>query len=303
MVLRMWPALDTPGWLDTSTTLHLWTQIVGKTRLALASPTHHWWHVSLYVSVTGLATGPMPHGDRSFEIELDLVNHELRLRDDRGEARGFALEAMSVATFYRRYLETLRDAGLFVRIRPVPVEVEVAIPFAEDEHHASYDPGWATRFATALRLVDGELKTFRGGFLGKASPVHFFWGGFDLAVTRFSGRVAPQHPGGIPNCPDRVMWEAYSHEVSSAGFWTGSERDPEAAFYAYAYPTPDGFDRATVRPAAARWDTALGEFILPYDAVRRADDPRGDLRAFLDSTYHAAADTARWDRRSLERQE
>jgi hypothetical protein len=303
MVPRMWPALDTPGWLDTATTLHMWTQIVGKTRLALASPMNHWWHIALYVTPTGLTTSAMPLGERSVEIELDLVNHELRLRDEHGEASGFSLEAMSVATFYRRYRETLRDAGVTARIWPHPVEVEPSIPFPEDEEHASYDPGWATRFATALHLIDAELKAFRGAFVGKASPVHFFWGGFDLAVTRFSGRTAPRHPGRIPNCPDRVMWEAYSHEVSSAGFWTGNAAAPEPAFYSYAYPQPDGFERAPLRPAAARWDTTFREFLLPYEAVRRAADPRRDLREFLDSTYLAAANNARWDRRSLERQE
>lgn len=299
--MREWPELGGGGWLDTATTLHMWSQIIGKTRLALEPMRNHWWQVPLYVSPCGLTTTMIHDGDRAFEVELDLVTHALRVRDATGRALSFALEPMTVAAFYRRYLATLESIGVTPRIVRRPVEVIEAIPFDEDEVHRSYDAAWATAFATALRNVDAILSEFRGGFIGKSSPVHFFWGAFDLAVTRFSGRRAPRHPGGIPNCPDRVMVEAYSHEVESAGFWPGDARFAEAAFYAYAYPEPEGFAAATVAPAAARYDTTLREFILPYEAVRRSPDPRRDVLAFLQSTYDAAADLAGWDRRALER--
>jgi hypothetical protein len=297
----VWPDLDIPGWLDTATTVHMWTQIIGKTRLALAPPQNHWWHVPLYVTPCGLTTSVLIHRDRAFEVDLDLVGHALRVTDAEGRVSGFALEPMSVATFYRRYRDLLAGIGVDLAIRTRPVEVEVAIPFEQDDVHASYDPAWTRAFATALREADGILKAFRGGFVGKASPVHFFWGSFDLAVTRFSGRVAPPHPGGVPNTPDRVMRDAYSHEVSSAGFWPGNPQFPTAVFYAYAYPTPVGFAEAKVRPAGARFDPTLGEFVLPYAAVRASADPRGELHAFLQSTYDAAADLAHWDRPALER--
>jgi hypothetical protein len=298
-----WPDLAREGWMETATTVLLWSQIVGKTRLAHAPPLNHWWHVPLYVTPVGLTTSEMISGQRGFEVELDFVTPALRVRDDRGRVESFRLEPMTVATFYRRYREALRAIGVELAIYPRPVEVVEAIPFAEDEQHGAYDAAWMRDFAAALVVIDDVLKEFRGGFLGKSSPVHFFWGGFDLAVTRFSGRRAPPHPGGVPNCPDHVMLEAYSHEVASAGFGPGDARFPEAAFYAYAYPEPAGFARAPVRPAAARYDAALGEFVLPYAAVRTSDDPRRDLLAFLQSTYDAAADLARWDRRALERQE
>jgi hypothetical protein len=299
--VSVWPSLDLPRWLDTATTLHMWTQIIGKTRLALEPMQNHWWQVPLYVTPVGLTTPLLTDGDRGFDIELDLTGHALRVRDARGRTAGFPLAPMSVATFWARYRAALARLDVVPHIRACPVEVVQAIPFDEDETHASYDPAWAAAFATALRSAHAILAEFRGGFVGKCSPVHFFWGGFDLAVTRFSGRTAPPHPGGIPNCPDRVMTEAYSHEVSSAGFWPGSAEYGEAAFYAYAYPQPDGFERAPLAPAAARWDATLREFILPYEAVRRAADPRADLRAFLDATYVAAAELAHWDRNALER--
>ena len=245
----------------------------------------------------------MERGDRAFEIELDLVRHVLRLRDERGRTPSFPLEPMTVAEFYRRFLELVRSLDIEVRIYRRPVEVSAAIPFDEDQVHASYDRTWAERLHQVLLTSDALLKEFRGLFVGKASPVHFFWGGFDLAATRFSGRTAPPHPGGIPNVGDWVMREAYSHEVISAGFWPGSIDYPEPTFYAYAYPQPAGFEGAAVRPAAARWDTTLREFVLPYHAVRRSSDPAGDVRAFLHSTYAAAADAAGWDRGALERQE
>jgi Family of unknown function (DUF5996) len=296
-----WPDLATAGWLETATTMHMWSQIVGKTRLALEPMTSHWWQVPLYVTATGIATPVLHDGDRGFEVELDLVGHALRIRDDAGRTPSFALEPMTVADFLARYREALASIGVELRILARPTEVDPAIPFDRDDVHRSYDPAWATAFATALRRADAILKEFRGGFLGKVSPVHFFWGGFDLAVTRFSGRTAPPHPGGVPNCADWVMREAYSHEVSSAGFWPGNAQFPHAAFYAYAYPEPDGFARSPVRPEAARYDTTVREFILPYDAVRRSSDPRRDVLDFLATTYAAAADLARWDRASLER--
>jgi hypothetical protein len=294
-----WPDLTAPGRPDTVATLQRWAQIVGKTRLALDAMQNHWWQVTLAVTARGLATPILHAADRAFDVELDLFSHALVVRHA-GRPAGFALEPMPVAEFWRRYRETLASIGVVPKLVPRPVEVVDATPFPDDVAHRSYDRAWVTAFARALQHVDGVLKEFRGRFVGKASPVHFFWGGFDLAVTRFSGRRAPQHPGGIPNCPDPVMYEAYSHEVSSAGFWPGDER-LEPAFYAYAYPEPDGFARAPVAPAAARWDPTLREFVLPYEAVRRAHDPRRELLAFLESTYVAAADLARWDRAALER--
>jgi len=300
-VTDAWPDLATPGWLDTASTLHMWTQIIGKTRLALEPLINHWWNVPMYVTARGLTTTCIHDGERAFEVELDLVGHALRIHRWEGTT-GFALEPMSVAEFYRRYRALLESIGVRPKILGRPVEVPEAIPFERDEVHHTYDASWATAFATVLLRVDAILKAFRRRFRGKASPVHFFWGGFDLAVTRFSGRPAPRHPGGIPNVADWVMHEAYSHEVSSAGFWPGSAWYPEAAFYSYAYAEPEGFARAEVRPAAAYYETGLGEFILPYAAVRRSADPRADVLAFLQSTYEAAADLARWDRRALERE-
>jgi hypothetical protein len=296
------PELETPGWLAVKTTLHLWSQIVGKTRLALEPMLNHWWQVTLMVTPTGLATPVMHQGARSLQVSFDLVDHALRVVDDAGRDHGFALAPMTVSAFYRRYRAALAAAGVHVKMRARPTEMVEAIPFADDETHGSYDRSWASAFARVLRTVDATLDEFRGRFIGKASPVHFFWGGFDLAVTRFSGRRAPRHPGGIPNCADWVMVEAYSHEVSSAGFWPGDETNGPA-FYAYAYPEPPGFALAPLRPAAARYDAAVREFILPYADVRRAADPRGDVLAFLESTYEAAAELGRWDRAAVERQE
>jgi len=302
-MVETWPDLATPNWQATALTIHMWSQIVGKTRLRLATAQNHWWHVALYVTPIGLTTSVIETGDRAFEIEFDLVGHALRIRDERGRTPSFPLEPMPVADFYRRFLEAMRSIDIEVRIFRRPVECVEAIPFDQDQVHRSYDRVWAERLHAVHLASDGILKKFRGEFRGKASPVHFFWGGFDLAATRFSGRTAPPHPGGVPNVGDWVMREAYSHEVSSAGFWPGAGYYPEAVFYAYAYPQPDGFERARIRPATARWDTTLREFVLPYDAVRRSSDPAGDVRAFLDSTYEAGADAAGWDRRALERQE
>ena len=279
----------------------MWTQIVGKTRLALAPMQNHWWQVALYVTERGLATSAIPAGDRNFAVEFDFLEHNLTIRASDGENRKLALAARPVADFYSDYLGLLRALGLEVRIWPVPVEVETSIRFTEDRTHASYDAESAARLFRVLSQADRVLKRFRGRFLGKASPVHFFWGGFDLAVTRFSGRPAPLHPGGIPNVGNWVMHEAYSHECSSLGFWPGGGPIPEPVFYAYAYPEPAGFRSYPVKPGAARFSEEMGEFVLPYDAVRTAANPDEALLDFAQSTYVAAADLGNWDRAALER--
>ena len=295
-----WPALPAPDdWKDALDTLHMWTQVVGKIRMAQTPLINHWWNVTLYVTCRGLSTGPMSHGDRRFHVDFDFIDHALRIGDDRGAARSFPLEPMSVATFYERTMDTLRAMDLEVNIWPVPVEVETAIPFEEDETHASYDPDATRRFWRALAQADRVFTDFRSRYLGKTSPSHFFWGAFDLAVTRFSGREAPEHPGGYPNVGDHVMHEAYSHECHSAGLWPGTGFG-EAAFYAYAYPAPEGFAEYGVQPDAAHYPEGLGEFVLPYEAVRTADDPDAALLAFLQSTYEAAATLGDWDRTALE---
>lgn len=296
-----WPELPPlADWEDTVATVHMWAQVVGKVRLELGPPLNHSWGVALYVTPRGLTTGPVPHGARSFEVTFDFVAHALRITASDGSERAFALEPMAVADFYRKTMAALRELGLGVDIFARPVEVEEAIPFAQDEQHASYDADAVHRFWQALVQAERVFADFRARFIGKSSPVHFFWGGFDLAATRFSGRPAPPHPGGVPNCPDRVMVEAYSHELASAGFWPGTGLG-EAAFYAYAYPEPDGFRTAAVEPAAATYHDGLREFILPYEAVRTAPDPDAALLAFLQSTYEAAADLGAWDRAALER--
>ena len=291
-----WPRLDHAAWRDTGATLHRWTQIVGKVRLALLPWLNHGWQVPLYVSARGLATSAIhvASGD-VFEVELDLVGHRLAIRSAGAAERGFALVPMTVAEFHRRLLAELAAIGVDVAIHGAPNEVEDATPFAADTVHASYDRAAVAAFFRALVHADRVLHRFRTGFLGKASPVHFFWGSFDLAATRFSGRPAPPHPGGVPHMPDAVMREAYSHEVSSAGFWPGNDAFPEAAFYAYAYPQPEGYASAMVAPASARWSAALGEWLLPYADVRRADDPEAALLAFLTSTHRAAATLGGWD--------
>ena len=297
----IWPALPLDSWQDTYATLHMWTQIVGKTRLALAPMVNHWWQVPLYVTTRGLTTTPMPCGGRTFEAEFDFFDHVLALRRNDGATRTLRLAPRSVADFYREYMALLKSLELDVRIRPVPVEVVTAIPFEEDREHSSYDRDAAQRCFKVLAQADRLLKEFRGRFLGKCSPVHFFWGAFDLACTRFSGRRAPLHPGGAPNCPDYVMHEAYSHECISAGFWPGGGSVPEPAFYAYAYPEPAGLPQARVLPAEARYDVGMREFVLPYEAVRTAARPDESVLSFLRSTYDAAADLAGWDRATLER--
>lgn len=296
-----WPALPLESWRDTYATLHMWTQIVGKTRLALAPRENHWWQVALYVTERGLTTSTIPSGHRTFAVDFDFLEHNLSVRTSDGGARILPLRARSVADFYADYLALLRSLELEVRIWPVPVEVESSIRFTEDRTHASYDAESATRLWQVLVQADRVLKRFRGRFLGKASPVHFFWGGFDLAATRFSGRRAPLHPGGVPHVGNWVMQEAYSHEVSSLGFWPGRGPTPEPVFYAYAYPEPEGFRSYPVKPAAARYDEELREFVLPYEAVRTATSPDDALLDFAQTTYAAAADRGGWDRAALER--
>jgi len=296
-----WPSLPLQAWQDTFATFHMWTQIVGKTRLALSPLVNHWWNVTFYLTPRGLTTSAMPHGERTFSVDFDFIDHALVVRTSDGAVDSLTLAPQSVADFYERYLSLLRSLGLEVRIWPVPVEVERAIPFAEDREHASYDPLYAHRFWRALTQAERVMQRFRGRFLGKCSPVHFFWGGCDLAVTRFSGRRAPKHPGGIPNVADWVTQEAYSHEVSSCGFWAGGGPVAEPSFYAYAYPEPPGFAEASVQPREAYYHPEMREFFLPYDAVRAAERPDEFLLSFLQSTYAAAADLGNWDRQALER--
>jgi hypothetical protein len=296
-----WPPLPLEAWSDTCATLHLWTQIAGKIRLSLSPWMNHCWQVTLYVTAQGLSTSPIPHGTRTFELEFVFPEDALVVRTSDGETRTVPLRSQPVAAFYRQVMAALDELRLSVKIRKKPNEVADPIPFDEDERPRAYDAEYARRYWHALVEADRVLKVFRGRFTGKASPVHYFWGAPDLAVTRFSGRVAPVHPGGIPNLPDAVTRDAYSHEVSSCGFWPGGGPYPHAAFYSYAYPSPEGFAESKVRPEAAFWSGDLGEFLLPYDAVRASADPDATLLEFLQSTYEAAADRAGWDRKGLER--
>jgi len=295
-----WPALPYGSWKDSCATLHLWTQIVGKIRLARTPWVNHSWHVTLYVTPRGLTTSPIPYAARAFQIDFDFIDHALLIQTSDGETRRFALEPRSVAEFHDALMATLAELDIRVRIHGSPNEVPDPVPFREDRAHAAYDRDYAERFWRVLLQADRVFKLFRARFLGKVSPVHFFWGSFDHAVTRFSGRKAPPHPGGIPNLPDAVTREAYSHEVSSAGFWPGGGAIDYPAFYSYAYPTPEGFAAAPVRPEAAFFHDQMGEFVLPYDAVRTAAAPDAVLLEFLQTTYEAAADAAHWDRAALE---
>jgi hypothetical protein len=295
----VWPVLSYPAWRDTAATLQLWTQIVGKIRLALTPWVNHGWQLPLYVTTRGLGTSPIPVGNEVFDIEFDFIAHRLLVRTSGGAERALRLEPQAVAEFYGRLMGLLNDIGIVVRINEMPNEVPNPVVFSQDRGHASYDPAAAHAFWRVLIQADRVFRLFRSGFLGKVSPVHFFWGSFDLAVTRFSGRPAPVHPGGVPGLPDAVTREAYSHEVSSAGFWPGNGAFPQAAFYSYAYPEPAGFRDRPVTPGA-HFDKTLGEFILPYDALRVAADPDAMLLDFLLSTYAAAADSGRWDRAALE---
>jgi hypothetical protein len=300
MTATPWPELPLAAWRETYATLHLWTQIVGKIRLARTPWLNHSWHIALYVTARGLTTSPIPDGGRTFQIDLDFIDHVLRISTSDGAQRQFALAGQSVASFHAAIMAALAELGIHIAIDEMPNELPEPIRFSEDNQHASYDPHAVRRFLQILVNVDRVFKQFRTGFLGKASPVHFFWGSFDLAVTRFSGRRAPRHPGGVPHLSDDVACEAYSHEVSSAGFWPGSGPIDYPAFYSYAYPEPAGFRAAKVKPDAAFFSEAVGEFILPYDAVRTATDPDQALLEFLQSTYEAAANAAKWDRDALE---
>ena len=298
-VTGAWPALPVAAWEDTRDTLHLWTQIVGKVRLGLEPWVNHSWQVPLYVNARGLTTSLMPSGRRGVEIQFDFTRHLLQIRTTDGAERQVRLEPRTVADFYADTLARLAELDVTVEILPRPVELPEAIPFPEDKTHASYDAQCAHRFWQSLVQAQRVLTEFRSRFVGKVSPVHFFWGAFDLAVTRFSGRDAPRHPGGVPNCADWVMEDAYSQEVSSCGYWPGGAS--EGVFYAYAYPEPDGFRTWPVEPEEATYDPGLGEFVLPYEVVRRAGDPDATLLSFLQTTYEAAAEPGGWDRRRLER--
>lgn len=291
-----WPELPLEAWQDTYATLHMWTQIVGKVRLALSPRVNHWWEVPLYVSARGLTTSAIPYGDGIFEVQFDFIEHELTIETSWGASKTMALEPQSVAEFYAEFISTLRSLGIEVKIWTMPCEVPNPVRFESDTQHASYDREYAHRFWQVLVLCDTIFKEFRAGFIGKDSPVHFFWGSFDLCVTRFSGRRAPERPGA-----DSITREAYSHEVISAGFWPGGGDIKGAAFYAYAAPEPPGFGEEKVKPAAAFYHPQMKEFLLMYDDVRRAASPREALLSFLQSTYEAGAKLARWDRKELER--
>jgi Family of unknown function (DUF5996) len=291
-----WPALLLAEWEPTRATLHMWTQMAGKVRLALAPLVNHWWSVALYVNSRGLTTSAIPYEDRAFEVQFDFLKHVLEIKVCDGAVRTLALAPRSVADFYREFMDALTSLGLRVKIWPMPVEIPNPIRFDEDRVHASYDAEAAHRFWRALVSVNSIFNEFRSRFIGKSSPVHFFWGSFDLAVTRFSGRRAPERPGA-----DKITREAYSHEVSSLGFWPGTEGVIDAAFYAYAAPEPGGFSSATIRPPAAFYDKKMSEFFLPYEEVRRSASPRDTLLDFAQSTYEAAASLGNWDRAALER--
>ena len=295
----LWPPLPYDAWKETCSHLHLMTQIVGKVRLTQTPWVNHSWHVPLYLTPRGLTTGPIPHDNRIFDIAFDFIAHELHIRTSEGDERKIKLHPRSVASFHGRVMDALQDLTVPVTINDHPNEIPNATPFMQDHAERPYDADYANRFWRALIQADRIFNRFRTSFLGKVSPVHFFWGSFDLAVTRFSGRRAPLHPGGVPALPDAVTREAYSHEVSSAGFWPGGQGF-DAAFYSYAYPAPDGFPDASVRPSAAYFHKDLREFLLPYDAVRTAGGPDQMLLDFLYSTYDAAADKGKWDRAHLE---
>ena len=298
--VEVWPALPFAEWKETASTLHMWTQIIGKIRLALSPWINHSWHVTLYVTSRGLTTSPIPYAPFTFEITFDFIEHQLHIEKSDGARRMIQLKPRSVAEFYRMVMTTLDELGLAVSINTMPNEITDPIPFDRDEEHRSYDPEYANRFWRVLLQSDRLFKEFRSHFCGKCSPVHFFWGSFDLAVTRFSGRPAPRHPGGIPHLPDAITREAYSQEVSSLGFWPGNAAAPTAVFYSYAYPEPPGFAEAKIQPEAASYYKQMREFILPYDAVRNAESPDKVLLDFAQSTYDVASKLGKWDREALE---
>jgi hypothetical protein len=295
----VWPRLPVAEWIGTRDTLQLMTQVVGKVRMVNTPLVSHWWNVVLYVSARGLITGLIPHGGRAFSMEFDFIDNQLVVLTTSGDRRTVPLRPGPVSDFYRDAMAVLDELGLSTDIWTMPVEIPDAIPFDTDQQHIAYSGDQARRFWLALVQMNRVFEQFRSRYIGKVSPVHFFWGALDLAVTRFSGRTAPKHPGGAPNCGPHVMWEAYSHEVSSAGYWPGP--DGEGVFYSYAYPEPAGYRDGSVSPAQATFDEALGEFVLPYTAVREADDPDAVLLEFLQSTYDVAADLGGWDREALER--
>ena len=295
-----WPSLSFAEWKDTASTLHMWTQIVGKIRLTRTPWINHSWHVTLYLTSRGLTTSPIPHPAGIFEIRFDFIDHKLRILKSDGAVQVIELRPKSVASFYREVMAALSELKIDTRINTTPNEVEPAIPFDEDDKHRSYDPEYANRFWRVLLQSARVFQEFRSRFCGKCSPVHFFWGSFDLAVTRFSGRLAPPHPGGVPNLPDAITREAYSQEVSSLGFWPGNAAVPTPVFYSYAYPEPPGFAEAKVQPDAAVYEPKLREFILPYEAVRTAENPDQALLEFAQSAYDAASKLGKWDRASLE---
>ena len=299
MSAEAWPELNYPDWKDPCATLHMWTQIVGKIRLRLTPWMNHSWHVTLYLTSRGLTTSPIPHGNDTFEIRFDFIDHELRILKSDGGSRVLKLQPQSVAKFYKEVMRALDELNLPVKIDMLPNEIADPIPFDKDEKHRSYDPEYANRFWRVLAQADRVFKQFRSRFCGKCSPVHFFWGSFDLAVTRFSGRQAPPHPGGIPHLPDAITREAYSQEVSSLGFWPGNDAIPQAIFYSYAYPEPKGFSEAKVKPDAAAYNSQVKEFVLPYDAVRAAKSPDDALLEFAQSTYDAASTLGKWEREAL----
>jgi hypothetical protein len=301
MTTNPWPALPLAEWKDTYSTLHMWTQIVGKIRLALTPLVNHWWNVPLYIEPRGLSTSAIPYNDRFFQITFDFISHLLLIETTDGSTKTIALRPRSVAEFYQEMMAALKSLGMPVTIWTTPVEVEDRTPFEKDEKHSTYDPEYAQRVWRILAQTSRVMTEFRSRFIGKVSPVHFFWGAFDLAVTRFSGRTAPSHPG-VPNCGLFVMVEAYSHEVSSCGFWPGGGLINEPAFYAYAYPEPQGFKEYPIQPPEAFYHSGISEFLLPYDVVRSAKSPDEVLLSFLQSTYEAEATCAKWDRSALERQ-
>ncbi|HZW70649.1 MAG TPA: DUF5996 family protein [Hanamia sp.] len=295
-----WPVLSYKEGKATYDTLHMFTQIVGKIKLATLPWVNHSWHITLHITPTGLTTHNMPYKNENFQIDFDFIEHQLKIKTDKNEFRSFDLRGISVADFYQKIFEKLDELGIEIKIKPVPVELANPIPFKEDTVHATYEDGQVTAFHIALLRIQEVFMEFRSGFKGKCSPIHFFWGGFDLALSFFSGRRAPKHPGGVPGMPDWVAEEAYCREVSSAGFWTGNEMLPEPAFYCYLYPEPEGYKTAKVLPKGAYYHTTLGEFILPYSIVQQSKNPGEKLLDFLHSTYNIGADLAHWDKDILE---